>query len=437
MTKIPVNIPGFVPSIPTGTGKAAGAEKGEDFGKILENTKNAGTDVKTMENKTQEEASEIPDEKVERTEKTDENQVTDVKETKEVTKTEPAEQKKDADTGQEEFTQEEISLLLPMLQVATADVKALLAEALGISQEELSGMLEELGVSEADLLDADALKQLFLQLKGAEDMTALLTDEQLYADLQSLENGFAEIMENVQETAGLSEEDMQALKEQLGQLNVSETDVSGKGGMPIVNAQDNQQETSKDGKEKEADSQPVILLQQTHTVNGNNSLEQSVSMLPRTGAFTNSETENIMNQILDYMKIQLNAENSELEMQLQPESLGTLQIRISAKEGVMTAQFTTASESVRAALESQMVVLQQQLESQNVKVEAIEVMVQTHQFESALEQGNERHTEEDNKRNRTRKIDLNSLEEGREMDDDDRIVAEMMAANGNTVDYLA
>ena len=145
----------------------------------------------------------------------------------------------------------------------------------------------------------------------------------------------------------------------------------------------------------------------------------------------------IMNQLMDYMRIQLNEETSSLEMQLQPESLGTLQIRISAKEGLMTAQFTTASDSVKAVLESQMVQLQQQLESQNIKVDAIEVMVETHAFESALQQGEERQQADGEKKERTRRIDLNRLRDDEEMTDEERIVAEMMAANGNTVDYLA
>ena len=140
---------------------------------------------------------------------------------------------------------------------------------------------------------------------------------------------------------------------------------------------------------------------------------------------------------MDYMQIQLNADTTELNMQLHPESLGTLQIRISAKEGIMTAQFTTASESVKSVLEGQMIQLQQQFDQQNIKVEAIEVTVQSHAFESALEKGNEQQSEgEETKRNRTRRIDLNLLDGSEEVETEDRILAEMMEVNGNSVDYL-
>ena len=140
---------------------------------------------------------------------------------------------------------------------------------------------------------------------------------------------------------------------------------------------------------------------------------------------------------MDHMNIRLTAETTELDMQLQPETLGTLQIKISAKEGIMTAQFTTASETVKGVLESQMIQLQQQLEQQNIKVEAIEVTVQSHAFESALEKGNEHQaSEEETKKNRTRRIDLLSLDGTTELESEEQLLAEMMEANGNTVDYL-
>lgn len=156
----------------------------------------------------------------------------------------------------------------------------------------------------------------------------------------------------------------------------------------------------------------------------------------QTASYTTVETENIMRQIMDHMQVQMDADTTELNMQLHPESLGTLQIRISAKEGIMTAQFTTTSETVKSVLEGQMIQLQQQFDQQNIKVEAIEVTVQSHAFESALEKGNEQQTEEETKRNRTRRIDLNLLDGSEEVETEDRLLAEMMEVNGNSVDYL-
>ncbi len=103
----------------------------------------------------------------------------------------------------------------------------------------------------------------------------------------------------------------------------------------------------------------------------------------------------------------------------------------------MTAHFTASSEAVKAVLENQMIVLKENFEQQDIKVDAIEVTVQTHQFESNLEQGRQRGEEESGRKPRRRRLDVNSLESGEELTEPDQILTEMMAASGSSVDYLA
>ena len=148
------------------------------------------------------------------------------------------------------------------------------------------------------------------------------------------------------------------------------------------------------------------------------------------------DTQQVMNQILDYMKVSMRPEDTVLNMQLHPENLGTLHIQISAREGVMTAHFTATSEAVKTVLENQMAVLRENFEQQDIKVDAIEVTVETHQFESNLEQGRQRGEEEQSRKPRRRRLDVSGLESGEELEEPDQIVAEMMAANGSSVDYL-
>ncbi len=89
-----------------------------------------------------------------------------------------------------------------------------------------------------------------------------------------------------------------------------------------------------------------------------------------------------------------------------------------------------------------MVQLKESFEEQGVKVEAIEVTVQTHQFEQNLEQGRGRQPQEtaEGKRPRARRLSLDSVEDAQlaeEMEPEDRLAVEMMAANGGTVDFTA
>ena len=78
-------------------------------------------------------------------------------------------------------------------------------------------------------------------------------------------------------------------------------------------------------------------------------------------------------------------------------------------------------------------------EEQGVKVEAVEVTVQTHEFERNLDQGRgrEQQSNESAKKGRTRRINLNDALSMENMEEEDALAADMMAASGNTVDYTA
>ena len=116
---------------------------------------------------------------------------------------------------------------------------------------------------------------------------------------------------------------------------------------------------------------------------------------------------------------------------------GTL-VPQASKGGILTANFIAQTEQVKAAIETQMVQLREQLEEQGVKVEALDVTVQTHQFEQSLDQSSQQSdSREASQGRRIRRIRLGGEEDiqPEELDEADRITAEMMEANGNTVDY--
>ena len=154
----------------------------------------------------------------------------------------------------------------------------------------------------------------------------------------------------------------------------------------------------------------------------------------------------IMDQILDYMRIQAKPEVTELEMQLNPENLGTLHLTLTSREGIMTAQFTTQSEEVQSVIQSQLMILRENLENQGIKVEAVEVTIAQYSQEGREAFGQNAEGERQNfagggRRNRIRNIDLNLLtEDPEEMDnlsEEEKLTAEVMKANGQTVDYMA
>ena len=187
-----------------------------------------------------------------------------------------------------------------------------------------------------------------------------------------------------------------------------------------------------------------------HTA-GNAVLQQLIHQLETTveapaetaepQAYQSAQTEQIMNQIVEYMKINVSEDTQKMELQLHPASLGTVNVQIAAKDGAITAQFTTQNETVRAVLETQMIQLKQQFEEQGIKVDAVEVTVANHAYGDQSFDGQENMDQDKGGAKKgTRKINLDLLDEDddlAEMEDSERIAVEMMQANGNTVDYMA
>ena len=73
-------------------------------------------------------------------------------------------------------------------------------------------------------------------------------------------------------------------------------------------------------------------------------------------------SETVMNQILDSISANVNSEMTSLELQLNPESLGKVNVTVSAKEGILTAQIVAQTEIAKEAIESQISVLKETFE---------------------------------------------------------------------------
>ena len=155
--------------------------------------------------------------------------------------------------------------------------------------------------------------------------------------------------------------------------------------------------------------------------------------------------ESIIHQVAEQIRVQVTADASSMEMQLNPESLGKLTLSVELKQGMLTAKFIAENEQVKEAIENQAAVLREDLDRQGVKVEAIEVAVETHEFERNLEQGQQQNQAEEEARNEQsrrssrRNLNLDILEEEEELEltEAEDLAAKIMRENGNTMDYFA
>ena len=368
--------------------------------------------------------------------------------------------------------------------VAKAEEEAvkMIAEELGVSEEEVVAAMEEMGISLNALFDPSVLVQLVLKLSGGQDAMALLTDEGLFAKLQNLTENLGNIKNDLVQELGVTPEELQMLVQEFESKGNADTEVV-QNAVPVeeimnaaeektpeitvevevngetvkVSADENGNavktitvtgeglQARKETGEQQADTKEQ-QSREFHT--GNPVLDsllqnkvQAAEVSFEQTTFFNSNTQEIMDQIMDYMKIQLKPGMDQLQMQLHPASLGTVQVQLTSKGGEITAQFQVQNETVKAAIEGQIVELKETLRDQGIKVEAVEVTVQSNGFESSLWQGQGREenaTSQGNKKS-PRRIDLTNLDAlfEEEAAPEDVLAAKMMEANGNTVDYTA
>lgn len=365
------------------------------------------------------------------------------------------------ETEETELTPEEMEAAMAVLETAAAELIQQTADLLGISVEEVQSLMEELGMEELELLNPAQLSTLFLQASGAENSYALVTDEGLYEDYRTL---MKQLDTALQECGQELKADPAQLQMLLGKLQEQPAvqkeapvmEVSQEAESPAVsqpeefgevlpeNVSDGKRDVAADGREsRQQDSGSGREQSQTGNVFIQNlkteGFQPEIQQTAELAAAAEPETENIMRQIMDYMKVQLKADSTNLEMQLHPASLGTVQVQIASKGGAVTANFITQNEAVKTALESQMVQLIERFDEQGVKVEAIEVTVQTHEFERNLDQGRGREQQgsETARKGRVRRINLNDALSMEELEEEEVLAADMMAASGNTVDYTA
>lgn len=87
------------------------------------------------------------------------------------------------------------------------------------------------------------------------------------------------------------------------------------------------------------------------------------------------EGKELLDQVVKKMQLLQRPNMSEMRIQLKPEVLGKMMVKIMVEEGVVTARFLTENHQVRQLLEANMGLLRQSLEANGLKVDRTEVNV--------------------------------------------------------------
>ena len=364
------------------------------------------------------------------------------------------------------------STMTGSLKALTGEVKAVVCAVLDMTDEELERYLAENGMCVMDLLLQNNLADFVADVAADGDSLKLITDS-------NLSEKFSELGDELKKLVATAAQDMDISVEELNKYIQSTdfTDVSNAESADevvgtidktadtdeLLSRRQNNPELENNGSAVE---EPELGLEDKITIaSGEDDASQSGTFQKSdeslSGQFLNTlienvdnavqakedfkgysvNSENIVRQLVDAIKINVNSSFSEMELQLQPENLGKLNLVIASRDGIITAQFMAENDVVKSAIENQIVMLKDNFEQQGLKVEAVEVMVQTHGFEMGKNlEGRGDNSQDDDDRHRTSRIltleEINAIIGDDEAADEDVLAAEMLRASGGNVDYL-
>lgn len=338
------------------------------------------------------------------------------------------------------------------------DIKDAIKEEFNVSDEDIKAAMELLGLTALDLLSTAKVAELIEQLTGTDALT-LITNEDMMQSFNNIINVVDEANADIAGMLGVKTEEVGIV---LGQNDIA----------PVVNSEDTaKQDNVKESDAKNADDNinqtvdnqeslsEVLAKKITTESDGkakNNMSESNEAnnkvtyadvadnMISNiTDTFADIITEgistvkeaDIVNQVIDSVKLMASRELTSMEVMLNPEHLGSVHITVTARNGIVSAQIAAQNEQVKTALENQMVTLREQFESQGLKVDAVEITVMAHSFEAGQNFGQSESERKQGESKVHRKLDLSSFDD--ELEEDLESTAPAPKAEGSSVEYLA
>ncbi|MBE5932485.1 MAG: flagellar hook-length control protein FliK [Lachnospiraceae bacterium] len=390
--------------------------------------------------------------------------------------------KEDTETAKVKETGEDIQpdeQIVDKVAALIKEVKTVLKDALNITDEELENILSDMGINVSDLLIGDNLKNFILKVQGAssvdllvnEDLANLVSDltNQVSEIINQFEGVDVDIQQFVAENSETIEHALQNYDKNVdniidevekvqidnGQdadlgnvtLDENEVDVVGK---DVKSEAQVDEKTVNDGiaekitVEKTSDDGQAMNHEQTSQQNNqqiatnfNQALDNTINSNVNIDAtaFTNNVQEaDIIRQIIDQIKVNTGREVQSMEVQLNPENLGKVYVNVETKDGVMQAKIIAETEAAKNAIEHNLAVLKENFSNNELKVEAIEVMVAAYGFFEENQNDNFDNQEQANDASKSIKgISVSDMED--ELTEEEELEVEIMKTKGNTVSY--
>ena len=303
------------------------------------------------------------------------------------------------------------------------DIKDVVTEELDISEEELSKAMAELGLTFADLLNPQNVAKLVAYVENVEpaaiiidgNLTGHLTEivkaindmvsamaEELQIPVEDVakefesyladgENTEAELVAEQPVTTVIKDEDTG--KEITVTMEGNRvTDTTTETSKPMGNVDNQSQltdkENSTDSNASGENNNSSDMFAGSLLNNLSDSIQNSAGIQSDFSQIYNANATDIINQLIDSIRVNVTADTSMMELQLTPENLGKINLTVVAKDGQITASITAQNDVVKAVIESQLIQLKETLASQGLKVTDVEVTVANQGFNRSFDDNN-------------------------------------------------
>ncbi len=377
-------------------------------------------------------------------------------------------------------------------------IRAVLKKTMGLDDEELDSMLAELNLNVLQLLQPENLQQLMLTATESEPVD-LLTNPEMNTILRELST---EITAAVKEITGKNVEDLTQIdpdmlasmeegpkateelpkakdnlsataseaKEDFGNTFEAQAEVAEVTDAPQTLSKESPRETSKEDdvnvaskdeisiKEEKTGVEVQVKTSQTgreksegrenHQQFAANVVQQlgeavtqSVEAVTPVSYTSGTEQIEIVQQLVERIRLESNESFDRIELQLYPQHLGKIQLQVMMKNGVMTAQIHAETEAAKQAIEGQLQTLKETFEAKGMKVEAVEVDVNTAAFDENRDRQNrdaagEQPEDKTTKGRREIRLDEFGMPT-EELTEEEAVEATRLAAEGGSVEYRA
>jgi len=310
------------------------------------------------------------------------------------------------------------------------ELKEEIAEVLGVSVDEVENALEQLGMSVFDLKDPEKLLGFLQEVFDAEAPSDLLNIEgikdiivQVKQAVEKKTSDFDSVLQDFEAPTELEENvfepEKNVVSEKKDEIAVVEKDESLSAEKTVKQGVKNEtpihaknREETEEVKAKNVEETPEIKIDgslaakqdsgfgqqnafhnnnnnavfENNSYNNNNSGISNVAfeninkafnqIAAKTQSLRNVNTTDVINQIIDKFKAGIVKENvSQIKINLKPEYLGDVSLKIVSENGIVSAQFTAENQKIKEIIEANFNELKNMLDEQGVQVSELSVSV--------------------------------------------------------------